>query len=80
MSLKEARQYRIEDRNDRNLVLTAAALGGAGAAYGWLTSPTMLGAIIATFGHGLLGALVGAPLEFAANLALGPLIGKRNRR
>ncbi|MDB5688068.1 MAG: hypothetical protein JWR77_2657 [Rhizorhabdus sp.] len=28
MSLKEARQYRIEDRNDRNLVLTAAALGG----------------------------------------------------
>lgn len=40
----------------------------------------MLGAIIATFGYGLLGALVGAPLGFAANLALGPLIGKRNRR
>lgn len=79
-SEKEARGHRIEERNDRNLIVTTIALAAFGVAYGWMTSSTTIGAIVAAFGYGMVGSLVGAPLGFAANMLLGPLIGHRQRR
>ncbi|MEH2468982.1 hypothetical protein V1281_001762 [Nitrobacteraceae bacterium AZCC 2161] len=80
-SAKEAQRHRIEDRNDRNLIVTAMTLGAVGASYGWLTSATMLGAIVPVIGYGVLGMLVGAPLGFAANMIRSSLfIWRRLRR
>ncbi len=65
---KEARRHRIEERNDRNLVVVTLSCGLVGALYGAGGSASMLGAVAAGFGYGMLGMLVGVPVAFAINI------------
>jgi hypothetical protein len=60
-------KFRIEERNDRGLVLTSLALGTLGACYGYATSASALGALFATFAYGFLGILIGVPIGFVIN-------------
>src|SRR5260221_2104201 len=64
---KRRRVLGIEQRNDRNLAATSLALGVFGACYGYATSSSMLGAILATLSYGLVGVTVGVPIGFAIN-------------
>jgi DNA-directed RNA polymerase subunit RPC12/RpoP len=64
---KRPRVIGIEQRNDRNLAATSLALGLLGACYGYATSSSMLGAILATLSYGLVGVTVGVPIGFAIN-------------
>jgi rRNA maturation protein Nop10 len=67
-SRKEARRYRIEEKNDRTLIATTVALGVIGAFYGAESSSSMLGALIAGLWYGFLGVAIGAPLAFTINI------------
>jgi hypothetical protein len=67
-SRKEARRIRIEERNDRRLILMTAGLAAVGAFYGMETSSSALGALASATGYGFLGAAIGAPLAFAMNV------------
>ena len=80
MSTKEIKNFRIEERNDRNMIMTAIGLGAIGGLYGWLHSTGVLSAFFGIIAYGLLGILVGAPLGLVANALLGPLTGLRRRR
>jgi hypothetical protein len=65
---KEARRHRIEERNDRNLVVVSLSCGLIGALYGSAGHATTSGVILAAVGYGMLGVLVGVPLAFAINI------------
>src|SRR5260370_3948715 len=65
---KEARRYRIEDRNDRTRILITVGFGAVGAFYGVETSSSTLGALVASLCFGFVGAAVGGPLAFAINI------------
>jgi hypothetical protein len=65
---KEARRHRIEERNDRTLILMAAGLGVIFAFYGVETSSSTIGAFIAGGCYGFLGVVIGVPLAFAINI------------
>ena len=65
---KEARRLRIEERNDRNLIIIMFALGAIGAFYGVETSTSSLGALILGLSYGFVGVAIGAPLAFAINI------------
>jgi hypothetical protein len=67
-SKKEARRFRVEQRNDHMLVVTTVACTGAGALCGILGSSSTLGAILAGIGYGAVGLLIGVPIGFAINL------------
>jgi hypothetical protein len=67
-SRQEARRHRIEERNDRNLVIISLACGLIGALYGAAGSATMFGAVVAGLGYGLIGVVIGVPLAFAVNV------------
>lgn len=56
----EARRARIEERNDRLLILMTVGLAAIGVFYGFKTSTSVLVAIIAAPLYGLLGAVIGA--------------------
>ena len=65
---KEARRHRIEERNDRNLVVVTLSCGLIGALYGSAGHATTSGVILAAVGYGMLGVLIGIPLAFAINI------------
>jgi predicted amidophosphoribosyltransferase len=65
---KEARRSRVEEKNDKNLIVVMTALGAIGAFYGVETSSSSLGAILLGLCYGFVGAAIGAPLAFAINL------------
>ena len=65
---KEARRHRIEERNDRNLVIVSLACGLVGAIYGASGSATMLAAVVAGLVYGLVGVVIGVPIAFAINI------------
>jgi hypothetical protein len=65
---KEARRYRIEDRNDRTLILITVGFGAVGAFYGVETSSSTHGALVAGLCYGFVGAAVGVPLAFAISI------------
>src|SRR4051794_39653376 len=64
---KRRRIVGIEQRNDRNLAATSLALGVLGACYGYATSSSVLGAVLATLSYGFVGVTVGVPIGFAIN-------------
>ncbi len=66
-SAREARLHRIEDRNDRRLAVSAMTFGALGAAYGFATSTSAVGAFFAVAAYGLLGLIIGVPVGFAIN-------------
>jgi rRNA maturation protein Nop10 len=65
---KEARRYRIEERNDRTLILMTVGFGVVGAFYGAESSSSMLGALIVGLWYGFLGVVIGMLLAFAINI------------
>jgi hypothetical protein len=65
---RETRRFRIEERNDRRLILMTAGLAAIGVFYGLETSSSTVGAVITTTLYGFLGAAIGAPLAFAINV------------
>jgi rRNA maturation protein Nop10 len=68
-SKKEARKYRIEHRNDNNLVATSVTFGLIGVLYGVaINVPNVTWATIGAVGYGLLGVLVGVPTAAAFNM------------
>ena len=76
-SKKEARKFRIEDRNDNYLVRTTLLLGLIGMLYGivvgqrsessWYGVQTAVIVISAAW-YGLIGLLIGVPLAAAVNM------------
>jgi hypothetical protein len=72
-SKKELRRLRAEDRNDHTLLVTTVGCCCGGALYGILLSSSTLGAILAGFGYGVFGLLVGAPVAFGINMTRGLL-------
>jgi hypothetical protein len=67
-SSRELRQHRIEERNDRNLVIAVLACGALGVLFGALTASSLFWAFVAGAGYGCLGLLVGAPVAFVINM------------
>jgi rRNA maturation protein Nop10 len=67
-SAKEARRYRIEERNDGRLIFVTGAMAIVGAFYGLETSSSALRALVTAPLYGFLGAAIGAPLAFAINM------------
>jgi hypothetical protein len=67
-SRNEARRHRIEERNDKRLILMTAGLAAAGAFYGLEASSSTLGALLTTPLYGFVGAAIGPPLAFAINV------------
>jgi len=65
---KEARRHRIEERNDRNLVVVTLSCGLVAGLYGAAGGASTLGAVLAGFGYGMVGVLVGVPIAFAINI------------
>jgi hypothetical protein len=65
---KEARRLRIEEKNDKNLIIVMTALGAVGAFYGFETSSNSLGALMLGFCYGFVGVVIGEPLAFAINI------------
>jgi len=65
---KEARRHRIEERNDRNLVIVSLACGLVGAIYGASGSATITAAVVAGLIYGLIGVVIGVPIAFAINI------------
>jgi hypothetical protein len=70
-SARETHRHRIEYRNDRNLAISAVAFGTLGAAYGFATSTSTIGAFFAVGTYGLFGILVGVPVGCAINFMRG---------
>jgi len=76
-SKKEARKFRIEDRNDNYLVRTTLLLGLIGMLYGivvgqksessWYGVHTAVIVMSAAW-YGLIGVLIGVPLAAAVNM------------
>jgi hypothetical protein len=67
-SRKEARRIRIEERNDRRLIMMTVGLAALGAFYGLETSASVLRALFTVPLYGFVGAVIGAPLAFALNM------------
>ncbi|WP_197689301.1 zinc-ribbon domain-containing protein [Bradyrhizobium erythrophlei] len=68
-SKKEARRYRIEQKNDNNLLITSLAFGAIGAAYGVFANiQGIWTASVAALAYGLLGILIGVPVAFTVNM------------
>jgi len=65
---KEARRHRIEERNDRNLMIVTLSCGLVGAAFGAADSSSTAGAIMGGIGFGLIGLLIGVPVAFVINM------------
>jgi hypothetical protein len=65
---RERRRHRIEERNDRNLVVTALVLGAIGIAYGVEASSSTLGAMMYALLYGFIGVSIGVLLAFAMNV------------
>jgi hypothetical protein len=69
----EVRRLRAEQRNRHTLVVTTVACGYVGGLYGFLLGASTFAAILAGFGYGMAGVLVGVPVGFAINLTRGLL-------
>jgi hypothetical protein len=65
---RERRQHRIEERNDRNLIVIASIFGVVGALYGVDSSAGGLEAFVRAVGYGLGGILFGVPIAFGINM------------
>lgn len=68
LNAREARRLRIEERNDRRLILMTVGLAAIGVFYGLETSSSPLGTLITAPLYGFVGAAIGAPLAFAINM------------
>jgi hypothetical protein len=69
----EVRRLRAAQRNGHTLIVTTVACGYVGGLYGFLLGASTFAAILAGFGYGMIGVLVGVPIGFAINLTLGLL-------
>jgi hypothetical protein len=67
-SARELRRHRIEERNDRSLVVAVLACGALGVLFGALTASSPFWAWVAGAGYGCLGLLIGAPVALIINM------------
>jgi hypothetical protein len=68
LSTRDRRRFRIEERNDRTMVIVITTLGAIGVLYGVETSSSSIGAAVAGLLYGLVGMAIGLPLAFAMNI------------
>lgn len=68
---KAPHKFRIEERNDRGLVVTTLSLGAAGACYGYAVSSSALWALVSVPAYCCLGLLIGVPIGFLINTIRG---------
>jgi hypothetical protein len=67
-SRREQRLHRIEERNDRNLMMSVLGCGALGALFGAITALSPFGAVVAGIAYGCLGVLLGVPVGFVINM------------
>lgn len=65
---RELRRHRIEERNDRTLMLAVVGCGLFGAIFGVMTASGTFGAALAGVSYGTVGVLIGAPVGFVINM------------
>src|SRR5215813_4287751 len=58
-SRREQRLHRIEERNDRNLVMAVLGCGALGALFGAITASSPFWAVVGGTAYGCLGILLG---------------------
>jgi len=64
----DKRMHNVEARNDRNVIVIAAALGVLGAFLGVHAGSGPLSATLMGFGYGVVGVIVGVPLAAFINV------------
>jgi hypothetical protein len=69
LSARELKRHRIEEKNDRRLVVVTALCCGAGVAFGVLTASGPWSAILGGLGFGFVGLALGAPAAFIINVS-----------
>jgi hypothetical protein len=62
------RRHRIEERNDRTLIVFMIALGAIGAFYGAKTGSSWVSEAVFTLLYGFVGVVAGVPIAFAINV------------
>ena len=65
---REIRRHRIEERNDRTLIMFMAVLGAIGAFYGAKTGSSWMSKAVFTLLYGFVGVPAGVPIAFAINV------------
>jgi uncharacterized membrane protein YeaQ/YmgE (transglycosylase-associated protein family) len=65
---RELRRHRIEERNDRTLIVFMVVLGAIGAFYGAETGSTWIREALGTLWYGFVGVAIGATLAFGINI------------
>lgn len=65
---RELRRHRIEERNDRTLMLAVVGCGLFGAFFGAITASGTFGTVFAGMSYGTVGVLIGAPVGFVINM------------
>jgi uncharacterized membrane protein YeaQ/YmgE (transglycosylase-associated protein family) len=67
-SRREIRRHRIEERNDRTLIVFMVMLGAIGAFYGAETGSSWAREALGALWYGFVGAAIGATLAFGINI------------
>jgi uncharacterized membrane protein YeaQ/YmgE (transglycosylase-associated protein family) len=67
-SRREIRRHRIEERNDRTLIMFMVVLGVIGAFYGAKTGSNLLSETWFTLLDGFVGIVAAVPIAFAINV------------
>src|ERR1700726_2922946 len=64
---REIRRHRIEERNDRTLIMLMVVLGAIGAFYGAKTGSSWVSKAAFTL-YGFVGVVAGVPIAFAISV------------
>jgi uncharacterized membrane protein YeaQ/YmgE (transglycosylase-associated protein family) len=67
-SPKEIRRHRLEERNNRRLIIFMAALGAIGAFYGAESGSTTFRALMSAGFYSFLGGIIGVAIVFTLNM------------
>ncbi len=68
LSARELKQHRIEEKNDKRLVLVTVLCCAIGVAFGVLTASGPLSAVLGGVGYGFVGVMIGMPAAFIINV------------
>lgn len=68
---RRAPRIGVEQRNDRCFAASVISLGTLAACYGFATSSSPFGAVVAVLVYGVGGMIAGVPVGFAINIIRG---------